>query len=774
MVNRVRVLLAALSLVAGASILIAPPALAGVTINVPASQPTIQAGIDAASDGDTVVVAPGTYFEHIDFKGKAIEVRSASGAQQTIIDGGGTGHVVLFNSDEGRLSVLLGFTVTHGAFPVQAVVLAGSGIAIDNASPTITQNIITDNGGGAHNGAGIGAIGGAPLIKDNFISGNHAGPSSAGGGIFAGGDAEIVMNTVKGNTGGSGAGIHIYGGAPIVRENFIEANHAGAWNGGGLFVGNAAGEYINNVVMENTSDAAGGGLYVTSESEAPAFLNNTIVRNQASTGTGVAVQSGTPSLVNSLIAGGPAQPLVWCAPGVSPVFSHNDAYNGTPSPYAGCTNPTGANGNISADPLLTSDGPNYVPDNDSPTIDAGANAAASLPLTDLYGSDRVVDGDGNGTATVDMGAVEAPLFTGRGYHPLTPARILDTRTGNGAPAARLGQEGVVALQVTGRGGVPASGVSAVVLNVTVTEPTAVSFLTAWPAGATRPLASNLNYAAGQTVANLVTVKVGTDGKVNLLNYAGSTHVIADVAGWYGADGDRFSGLSPARILDTRNGAGPLVAGTARALQVTGQGGVPATGVSAVVLNLTVTNTGSGGWLAAWPAGEALPLVSNLNYVPGQTVPNLAIVKVGAGGAVNLYSSGGPVDVIADVAGYFGDAGAGFATLPPARILDTRTGAGPLAPGTARTLQVTGRGGVPATGVSAVVLNVTVTGPATGGWLAAWPAGEALPLVSNLNYVPGQTVPNLVIVKVGAGGAVNLYSSGGPVDVVVDVAGWFTT
>jgi hypothetical protein len=90
-----------------------------------------------------------------------------------------------------------------------------------------------------------------------------------------------------------------------------------------------------------------------------------------------------------------------------------------------------------------------------------------------------------------------------------------------------------------------------------------------------------------------------------------------------------------------------------------------------------------------------------------------------------------------------------------------------------TLQVTGRGGVSATGVSAVVLNVTVTEPASGGWLAAWPAGEALPLVSNLNYVAGQTVPNIVVVKVGAGGKVNFYSSGGPVHVIADVAGWFT-
>ena len=125
---------------------------------------------------------------------------------------------------------------------------------------------------------------------------------------------------------------------------------------------------------------------------------------------------GQPHLINNLITGAAAQPLVWCAPAVAlgPQFRHNDVFNGTPSPYAGCTDPTGTNGNISADPLLISEGPNYVPEPGSPTIDAGDNAAASLPIIDLYGNARVVDGNGDGWAVVDMGAVEAPLFTDGG------------------------------------------------------------------------------------------------------------------------------------------------------------------------------------------------------------------------------------------------------------------------------------------------------------------------------------------------------------------------
>ncbi len=155
--------------------------------------------------------------------------------------------------------------------------------------------------------------------------------------------------------------------------------------------------------------------------------------------------------------------------------------------------------------------------------------------------------------------------------------------------------------------------------------------------------------------NLVVVKVGAGGKVELFNNAGSTHVIADVAGWYGTNGTSpagmFTPVAPSRLLDTRSGATIGAAGTVH-LQVTGRGGVPASGVSAVVLNVTVTEPSSTGFLTAWPGGEGRPLASNLNYVSGQTVPNLVVVKVGAGGVVDLFNSTGSTHVVADVAGWF--------------------------------------------------------------------------------------------------------------------------
>ena len=345
------------------------------------------------------------------------------------------------------------------------------------------------------------------------------------------------------------------------------------------------------------------------------------------------------------------------------------------------------------------------------------------------------------------------------------------------------------LQVTGHGGVPVAGVSSVVLNVTAVDPTAEGHLTVWPASdGPRPVASNVNFHPRRTVANLAVVKVGPTGAVNLFNAAGLTDVVADVAGWYGKDaasGTRFTGVTPARIADTRNGTGVPAArlGQDRTLgiQVTGRGGVPATGVSAVVLNVTAVDpTAPEGYLTAWPAGLARPYASNLNFYAGQTVPNVVVAKVGSGGIVNLYNPAGLVDVVVDVAGWYGPEGAstgsGFTGVLPSRIVDTRNGNGaPLRPmdaGTSLAVQVTGRGGVPATGVAAVALNVTAVNPTATSYLTAWPAGVLRPLASNLNLTANRTVPNMVFVKVGDGGVVNLYNAVGRTDVIVDVAGWY--
>jgi hypothetical protein len=248
-----------------------------------------------------------------------------------------------------------------------------------------------------------------------------------------------------------------------------------------------------------------------------------------------------------------------------------------------------------------------------------------------------------------------------GFHPLAPSRILDTRDGTGGHRAPVGPAATVDVTVAGRGGVPASGVSAVVVNVTVTQPTLAGYLTVFPSGTARPVASNLNFVPGETVPNLAVAKVGTGGKVSLYNSVGTTHVVLDVVGWYDNDG-RATGahyipLSPARILDTRVGTGglgePVGPATSVDVRVTGRGGVPASGVSAVVLNVTATNPSVGGYLTVFPTGTSPPLASNLNFAAHETVPNLVVAKVGDDGKVSVYNNAGTTHVVFDVVGWYG-------------------------------------------------------------------------------------------------------------------------
>ena len=361
------------------------------------------------------------------------------------------------------------------------------------------------------------------------------------------------------------------------------------------------------------------------------------------------------------------------------------------------------------------------------------------------------------------------------YNAIRPVRILDTRTGNGVAKAMIGPGGVVDLVVAGRGTVPASGIGAVVMNMTVADPTGAGYLTVWPSGDPRPTASNLNFVPGQAVPNLVLAKLGQDGKVSIYNFGGSTNVIADVMGWFPTT-NSYQPLVPQRVLDTRTGTGAPVAkvGANQTLRlpVLNRGGVPGSGVDAVVLNVTAAEPSAISYLTVWPTGQPLPNSSNLNLVPGRVVPNLVISQVGNDGTVSFYNYAGDTHVIADVMGWF-PAASGFHSLTPLRILDTRIGIGVRgAIGERRTIDADGlcRGNVPSN-AKAIVINVTGV-PSSDGFLTVWPSGEARPDSSNLNFQPGQPVPNLVITKVGIEGMVSFYNEAGDTHVIADVMGWF--
>ncbi len=367
------------------------------------------------------------------------------------------------------------------------------------------------------------------------------------------------------------------------------------------------------------------------------------------------------------------------------------------------------------------------------------------------------------------------------YTPLSPVRLMDSRMSGGP----LGSGASRNLTVTGgTTGVPANA-TGVVMNVTATDTTASGFLTAYPAGSSLPLASNLNWIAGQTVPNLVEVPVGAGGAVTFYNSAGSTDVVADLEGYFAPPSGTAGGevaLSPARITDTRPGSGQanagstLGAGSTLNVQMTGAGGVPMAGVSAVVLNATVTNTTAASFLTLWPAGLARPTASNLNWVAGWTRPNRVIVPISTSGQISVYNQFGSTDIVLDVSGYFTDAtatGKLFTPLSPVRLKDTRSSGQKLDSGGTLTLQVTGAAGVPAT-ASAVILNVTVTNTSAPSFLTVYPStASSLPLASDLNWVAGQTVPNLTVATLGASGATIFYNAAGSTDIVVDLFGYFS-
>lgn len=242
-----------------------------------------------------------------------------------------------------------------------------------------------------------------------------------------------------------------------------------------------------------------------------------------------------------------------------------------------------------------------------------------------------------------------------GMQPLQLARLLDTRDGTGGTLGAVGPGQSVDVQVVGAGGVPA-GATAVALNITATEPSAGSFLTVWPTGQPRPLASSVNMAPGQTVANMVLARVGADGKVTVFNNTGSTHVVVDVlSAFVPGAGSRFVTTSPARVLDTREGNGASQARLGRgsiAVPLAGRGGVPASGVSAVLLNVTAVAPTTPTYLTVFASDAPRPLASNVNAATGQVVPNMVIARLGADGASAVFNNTGDTDVVADVMGYF--------------------------------------------------------------------------------------------------------------------------
>ena len=346
---------------------------------VPESCPTIQGAIDTAINGDTVIVAPGTYYENITLK-EGVQVRGA-GADVTTIDGGRAGSVVTAIG-VGPDTVLDGFTITNGGGS------SGGGIYLDGGSPVITNNVVTQNrlGYSGCSGGGIYAYFSSATITHNTISNNSA---EDGGGIYvtnwpssSGPMPDIEYNNIYGNNAFAGGGIYLQISSPTVRGNTIAANTADA--GGGIAANHSSSLIANNIIVSNSAGKYGGGGIWATNNSSPVIVSNTVVDNTASgTGTGIAVDNQFSLNITNCIVWG------------------NGLYNCTAT-YSDIQGGYPGEGNINADPrFVNAAGGNLHLLPDSPCINAGdPDFIPELNQTDIDGEPRLMLG------RVDMGADE--------------------------------------------------------------------------------------------------------------------------------------------------------------------------------------------------------------------------------------------------------------------------------------------------------------------------------------------------------------------------------
>ncbi|MEW1953403.1 hypothetical protein [Terrabacter sp. NPDC080008] len=416
--------------------------------------------------------------------------------------------------------------------------------------------------------------------------------------------------------------------------------------------------------------------------------------------------------------------------------------------------------------------------------------AAPRSGTTGYAAVRLGDGKSGPSYGLAQLSVDGAFGAKGTYRPLSPARLLDTRSGLGARKAVVGPGGSVTFTVLGRGGVPSSGVGAVVLNVTAVGTTATTYLTAYPAGSARPNASGLNAPRGYTGANTLTVRPGAKGAVTVYNHSGSVNLVADVTGFYRstnaapAESD-YVVVQPERVVDTRQRGLPLRAGYWMDLAWAYDASVGQ--VQAYALNVTVTGSTGPGYLTVWSGVENPRSSSTVNFVKGATRANTVVAQAsyatrsgtyGPGFGVYNGMSSGLAHVIVDIVGVYVQATEGEGHLRfkplsvPTRIVDSRRGLGAKTWTVGSTRTVSAPSSVAGWDTWALVGNATLVQPTRASYLTQFAVDDNRPPTSNVNAGAAQIVANGATVELGSGNRFKGYNHAGTANVLYDVAGSF--
>jgi hypothetical protein len=388
-----------------------------------------------------------------------------------------------------------------------------------------------------------------------------------------------------------------------------------------------------------------------------------------------------------------------------------------------------------------------------------------------------------GNADDGLAVYSVAVATGLQFVPLAqPCRAVDTRPGNGGSGPVQGGTSQN-FPISSAGSCPdLPSAAAYSMNVSVVPNGPLGYLTVWPAGQPRPLASTLNSLDGRIKANAAIIPAGASGEISV--YAtNTTNVIVDVNGYFApVSGSTlaFYPLTPCRVADTRmsnfpQGLGPpfLPGGQERAFPILNATScnIPSS-AAAYSLNFSVVPHGSLFYMTVWPTGENRPTVSTLNDIPGQIIANAAIVTAGATGEVSVYPTN-DTDVVIDINGYFAAAGSGGLSLygvQPCRVIDTRKSGGAFTGTLSPAVDVANAGCAASSSAQAYVFNASVVPVGSLGYLTLWPDGANRPVVSTLNALDGSISSNMAIVP-STNGKVDAFASG-ITQLILDISSYF--